>query len=147
MLFRSGRCRFRKHRPRHGGSGIHRTPQRVTHDFNSLRFRSGYFSGNFILRFRKACGLFGTSFSPEGSKPKTASVPDSAKIRCNLPKIMLYCLLLCFLCGILSEQLRILGSPACLEPCRAKPTGAGGPRAVKIKPLELYDEKSEPFRP
>ena len=66
-------------------------------------------------------------FSPEGSKPKTASVPDSAKIRCNLPKIMLYCLLLCFLCGILSEQLRILGSPACLEPCRAKPTGAGGP--------------------
>ena len=39
-------------------------PQRVTHDFNSLRFRSGYFSGNFIfiLRFRKACGLFGTSF-------------------------------------------------------------------------------------
>ena len=34
------------------------------HDFNSLRFRSGYFSGNFIfiLRFRKACGLFGTSF-------------------------------------------------------------------------------------
>ena len=48
---------------------------------------------------------------------------------------------------LLKEQLRILGSPACLEPCRAKPTGAGGPRAVKIKPLELYDEKSEPFRP
>ena len=42
-------------------------------------------------------------------------------------KGVVYCLLLCFLHGILSEQLRILGSPVCLEPCRAKPTGAGGP--------------------
>lgn len=47
---------------------------------------------------------------------------------------------LCLRVRLLKEQLRILGSPACLEPCRAKPTGAGGPRAVKIKPLELYDE-------
>ena len=30
------------------------------------------------------------------------------------------------------EQLRILGSPACLEPRRAKPAGTGGPCAVKI---------------
>ena len=45
---------------------------------------------------------------------------------------MLYCLLLCFLCGILSEQLRILGSPACLEPCRAKPIGLAVPVRSKF---------------
>ena len=51
---------------------------------------------------------------------------------------MIHFSVLCFLRRILKEQLRILGSPACLEPCRVKPTGAGGPRAVKIKPLECY---------
>ena len=51
---------------------------------------------------------------------------------------MLYCLLLCFLRGILSEQLRILGSPVCLEPCRAKPHRGWRPCAVKIIPLEYY---------
>ena len=40
------------------------------------------------------------------------------------------------MCSILKEQLRILGSPASLEQCRAKPTGAGGSCAVKIKPPE-----------
>ena len=45
---------------------------------------------------------------------------------------MLYCLLLCFLCGNLKEQLRILGSPACLEPCRAKPIGLAVPVRSKF---------------
>ena len=44
------------------------------------------------------------------------------------------------------EQLRILGSPVRLEPRRAKPAGAGGSCAVKIKPLE-YCYESEFFRP
>jgi hypothetical protein len=49
-------------------------------------------------------------------------------------------------CAAPLEQLRILGSPVRLEPRRAKPTGAGGSCAVKIKPLEYYHE-SEFFRP
>ena len=57
-------------------------------------------------------------------RKQTGGVSSS---HCIPSDFMLYCLLLCFLRGILSEQLRILGSPACLEPCRAKPTGAGGP--------------------
>ena len=56
---------------------------------------------------------------------------------------MLYCLLLCFLRGILSEQLRILGSPVCLEPRRAKHRG-WRPCAVKIIPLEYYIMNQNP---
>ena len=115
--------------------------------WNGRRCALAIFSGNsiFILRFRKACGLFETSFLPEGSKPNPTSVPNSAIIHCNPPKIMIYSLVLCFFTAP-SEQLRILGSPAPLERRWAKPTGAGGSCAVKIKPLEYYHE-SEFFRP
>ena len=36
------------------------------------------------------------------------------------------------LCGNLKEQLRILGSPAYLEPCRAKPIGLAVPVRSKF---------------
>ena len=66
---------------------------------------------------------------------------------CCIPcKFMLYSPVLCFFCTAPLEQLRILGSPVRLEPRRAKPAGAGGSCAVKIKPLEYYHE-SEFFRP
>ena len=45
---------------------------------------------------------------------------------------MLYSLLPCFLRGNLKEQLRILGSPACLEPCWAKPIGLAVPVRSKF---------------
>ena len=65
---------------------------------------------------------------------------------CIPSDFMLYCLLLCFLRGILSEQLRILGSPGVSRTMPGQTHRGWRPCAVKIIPLEYYHE-SESFRP